>query len=219
MVSDESTPSYFSNQMPRTFSSKPDYSVRFWKERGMYPPVASIVEVIRKKLSRIDDLDSDAHGSTRNIKCMDARTARAFRNIPKASITITSPPYYGMRTYVQDQWLRMWFLGGPDQINYETRDQVCHTGHDAFIADLAKVWRNVRKHSLPRAHLYVRFGALPSAKCDPIFLLRSSLEDAGGWRIVSVRPAKTSQAGKRQADQMGHQSEPAEEYDFHAVAN
>ena len=24
---------YFSNQMPRTFASKPDYSVRFWRER------------------------------------------------------------------------------------------------------------------------------------------------------------------------------------------
>ena len=29
--------SYFSNQMPRTFASKPDYSVKFWKERGLRP--------------------------------------------------------------------------------------------------------------------------------------------------------------------------------------
>ena len=29
----EGTPSYFSGQMPRTFSSKPDYSVRYWRER------------------------------------------------------------------------------------------------------------------------------------------------------------------------------------------
>ena len=26
---------------------------------------------------------------------------------------VTSPPYYGLRTYGPDQWLRQWFLGGP----------------------------------------------------------------------------------------------------------
>jgi hypothetical protein len=38
------SPSYFSNQMPRTFASKPHYSVRFWKERGMRPPSVSLLE-------------------------------------------------------------------------------------------------------------------------------------------------------------------------------
>jgi len=219
MMTGNDTPSYFSNQMPRTFASKPNYSVRFWKERELYPPVVSVVDVLRKKLSRITDLDSEAYGSTRNIKSMDARKARSFRSIPKVSVTVTSPPYYGMRTYVQDQWLRMWFLGGPEDIDYIPQHQICHTGHGAFISDLAKVWRNVRKYSRSDAHLYVRFGALPSAKSDPRFLLRSSLEEAGGWRLISVRNAKTSQAGKRQADQMGRESEPAEEYDFHAIAD
>src|SRR5262249_3119923 len=30
-------PSYLSNQMPRTYASKPDYAVRFWKSRDLQP--------------------------------------------------------------------------------------------------------------------------------------------------------------------------------------
>jgi hypothetical protein len=219
MVKGHGTPSYFSNQMPRTFASKPDYSVRFWKERDLFPPKVSVMEVISKKLKSISDLDSDAHGRTRNIRCSDARKAKTFVGIPDAALTITSPPYYGMRTYVQDQWLRMWFMGGVGEVDYDSIDQLCHTGHDAFIAGLAKVWMNVGKHSIEGAHLYVRFGTLPSAKSDAKYLLKSSLEEAGGWELVSVRNAQTANAGKRQANHMGMESEPSEEYDFHAILN
>ncbi len=205
--------------MPRTFSSKPDYSVRFWREKGLRAPKASVIDVIRKKLSRIDDLDTNAHGSPRNVKCSDARLAGSYRNLPKASVTITSPPYYGMRTYVQDQWLRMWFLGGPAEVDYENNNQISHSGYDAFIKDLAKVWKHVRENSREDAHLYTRFGSIPSAKSDAKKLLRDSLEECGGWQLISVRNADSSAAGKRQADYMGRDSVPAEEYDFHAVVN
>lgn len=219
MIKGDGTPSYFSNQMPRTFASKPDYSVRFWKERDLFPPKVSVMEVIRKKLERISDLDSEANGRARNIRCSDARKAKTFAEVPAFGLTITSPPYYGMRTYVQDQWLRMWFLGGAEAIDYESPDQLCHTGHDAFIADLAKVWRNVGKHSIDGAHLYVRFGTLPSAKSDAKYLLKSSIEEAGSWHLISIRNAMTAHAGKRQADQMGRGSAPTEEFDFHAIWN
>jgi len=29
---------YLSNRMPRTISTKPDYSIRWWRERGLKPP-------------------------------------------------------------------------------------------------------------------------------------------------------------------------------------
>lgn len=211
------TPSYFSNQMPRTFSSKPDYSVRFWEEREIRAPRASVVEVLRKKLARIRDLDSPSGGRLTNVKCKDARSAASYRNVGKASVIITSPPYYGMRTYVEDQWLRNWFIGGPAEPDYGNDQQLRHTGHDIFVTDLAKVWKNVHSSSEDGAHLYIRFGSIPSVKSDPRELLKASLEEAGGWDLVSVRNAKTAEAGKRQADQMGRESEPATEFDFHAI--
>jgi hypothetical protein len=212
------SPSYFSNQMPRTFSSKPDYSVRFWEERGMEAPEVSVLDVLRKKLSRIGDLDSPSSSSLTNVKCKDARTAASYRNVGKASLTITSPPYYGMRTYVEDQWLRNWLMGGPSKIDYGNDQQLRHTGHNIFVSDLAKVWQNVHKASAHGAHLYIRYGAIPSIKSDPRELLKASLEEAGGWDLVSVRNAKTAEAGKRQADQMGRESDAATEFDFHAIS-
>jgi DNA methylase len=74
-------PSYFSNQMPRTFSSKPDYSVRYWKSRNMLPPDVSVIEVLRKKLERITDLNSESPSRLHNVKCLDARKAMSFGRV------------------------------------------------------------------------------------------------------------------------------------------
>ena len=210
-------PSYFSNQMPRTFSSKPDYSVRYWKSRNMLPPDVSVIEVLRKKLERITDLNSESPSRLHNVKCLDARKAMSFGGVSGPTVTVTSPPYYGMRTYVQVQWLRMWFLGGDDEVDYENHNQLNHNGHDRFISDLSKVWKIIGKRAQDNAHLYVRFGSIPSAKSDPRKILKDSLDEAGLWKLVSVRNANTSDHGKRQAAYMGGESDPAIEFDFHAV--
>lgn len=211
------TLSYFSNQMPRTFASKPDYSVRYWNDRNMFPPNASVLDVLLKKLQRITDLNAKSPSHFKNIKCLDARKEASFGKIKGPIVTITSPPYYGMRTYVQDQWLRMWFLGGREFINYENDNQLCHSGHERFIEDLARVWGIIGKRAQDEAHLYVRFGSIPSAKSDARKILKASLEGAGYWKLVSVRNALTSHSGRRQADHMGHESDPTMEFDFHAV--
>lgn len=216
-VKDDSDASYFSNQMPRTFATKPDYSLKYWREHGLTPPNPCVIEVLDKKLSRIGDLDSETPGRLSNVKIGDSRYAATYRNVSEATLVITSPPYYGMRTYIQDQWLRMWFLGGETEVDYSTEEQICHRGQDAFIADLASVWTNVAKRCRKGAHLYVRFGVLPSVKSDAKEIMSKSLELADGWRMVSIRNADTSRAGKRQADTMGQTSAPSDEFDFHAV--
>lgn len=216
---EDGTPSYFSNQMPRTFASKPDYSVKYWRDRELFPPKASVSEVLTKKLKRITDLNERSPSRIQNVKCRDARKATSFGRIKGPTVTVTSPPYYGMRTYVQDQWLRMWFLGGDVEIDYENHNQLRHTGHETFIKDLAKVWKNIGKRVQDESHLYVRFGSIPSAKSDAKEILKSSLEEAGGWKLVSVRSGRTSHSGKRQADYMGRDSDPISEFDFHAVIN
>lgn len=217
MGAGRASPSYFSNQMPRTFASKPDYSVRFWHERGMKPPKVAVLDVLRKKLTRIQDLADPTPGDLTDIKCSDARVESSYQNLNDAGLTITSPPYYGMRTYMEDQWLRNWFLGGPEDIDYGNDQQLSHTGRDAFVRDLAKVWAHVGRASADGAHLYIRYGAIPSVKSDPREILKASLDEAGDWTLISVRNAKTAEAGKRQAGQMGRPSRPAIEFDFHAV--
>ncbi|MBY0504422.1 MAG: site-specific DNA-methyltransferase [Bryobacteraceae bacterium] len=217
LANDVSLSGYFSNQMPRTFASKPDYSVRYWKQNGLEAPHVQVLAVLRRKLERISELGSTAVGSFRRIMCADARTAAPYRNLTGRFVVVTSPPYYGMRTYVQDQWLRNWFLGGPAQVHYETDMQLRHSSHECFVHDLARVWSHLRKRA-EAIDLYVRLGTIPSVKSDARALLKASLDESSGWRLVSTRRADTASAGKRQADQMG-KSTPEDEFDFHAVAN
>jgi hypothetical protein len=212
------TAGYFSNQMPRTFASKPAYSVRYWKKRKLIPPDVNVLEVLRRKLSRIEDLETMPDGASGHVLCADARKLPLRRDLQKqTSLVITSPPYYGMRTYVQDQWLRMWFLGGPATVDYQAGDRLHHNGQDTFISELAKVWKRIGQSKAERVDLYVRFGSVPSVKSDAKKILTSSLAQAEGWKLISVRHAHSSHEGRRQADQMGMNSKADAEYDFHAM--
>ncbi len=208
---------YFSNQMPRTFASKPAYSLRYWSKRELKPPKVSVLNVLRKKLNRILDLAEPPVGTFRRVKCADARLARPYRHLRGRLLVVTSPPYYGMRTYIQDQWLRNWFLGGPDDVKYEAGADLRHSGHDDFAEDLGRVWSHLRNRA-DEIDLYVRFGTINSVKSDARELFKWSLEQSGGWKLISTRRAQTASSGRRQADQMQAQSTPPDEFDFHAIA-
>ena len=45
------SPNYFSNRMPRTISTKPDYSVRWWRRKGCVPPYRDVFEILERMLA------------------------------------------------------------------------------------------------------------------------------------------------------------------------
>lgn len=210
---------YFSNQMPRTYASKPDYAVKFWKKRDLLPPKVNVQKVLRRKIERITGLPTQSPNSFTQVLHGDAQSTDTFAKIKGApSIVITSPPYYGMRTYVQDQWLRNWFLGGPDHVDYAAGPQLDHGSKESFAKSMGCVWKNISNHASKSdsMHMYVRFGIIPSATVDAKEIFRNSLEESQvNWRLVSSRAAKTAKEGKRQADQMRTSSDAAVEFDFH----
>lgn len=208
---------YFSNQMPRTFASKPDYSVRYWKEKNLLAPFVDVVKVLDRKLIRLEESPLPTVNSFANVRKGDSRFAASLPNECRDfSLVITSPPYYGMRTYVEDQWLRNWFLGGPETVVYGESTQLEHTGTSTFAISLGKVWRNMARTRADQLDMHIRFGIIPSSKVDAKALVRASLEASGvQWEEVSVRSAKTAASGKRQADHMAANSSAAREYDFH----
>ncbi|WP_455279016.1 DNA methyltransferase [Cupriavidus necator] len=211
------TQAYFSNQMPRTFSSKPDYSVRYWKSKGLKAPETNVVEVLRRKLMRLDESSPPSGVTPTRAVLGDSRSPSS---LPVAnrdfSVVVTSPPYYGMRTYVEDQWLRNWFLGGPDFVDYGKSEQLEHAGKDVFAKSLGLVWKNMASTKADSLDMYIRFGIIPSAKADAKALMLASLEESGvRWKMVHTRPAETAASGKRQADHMVAGSTAALEYDFH----
>ncbi|OON65496.1 DNA methyltransferase [Hymenobacter sp. CRA2] len=210
---------YFSNQMPRTFSSKPEYSVKFWQQKQLTAPNLDVIAVLQRKLERIPSSPLPASVSFNDVCLGDARSPDSItKDALDFSVVVTSPPYYGMRTYVEDQWLRNWFVGGPDHVTYGNANQLQHTGKAVFAESLGQVWANMARSTADSLHMYVRFGIIPSAKTDARELMLNSLEASTiPWRVVSVRNAQTAHSGKRQAAQMAAASTAAVEYDFHLV--
>lgn len=209
--------SYFSNQMPRTFASKPDYSVRYWKAKKLIAPAPTVLEVLRRKMSRLEPSMAPAGARPSNARMGDSRYAKSLPDSTRDfSVVVTSPPYYGMRTYVEDQWLRNWFLGGPDHVEYGQSTQLEHTGKDVFAKSLGAVWKNMARTRAEDLDMYIRFGIIPSSKVDVKELVHASLEDSGiNWKLVHTKAAATASSGKRQADHMAAESTAAIEYDFH----
>jgi hypothetical protein len=147
----------------------------------------------------------------------DSRERSPYRHIGrKIRWNITSPPYYGMRTYIPDQWLRMWFVGGSAGVNYSGQNQLAHSSPDAFAAELRAVWRNTASVSTSDAHLIIRFGGINDRKVDPLSILRHSFIDSG-WQIEKEESAGSASAGRRQALHFSHVSKNAiEEFDVWA---
>jgi len=209
------TPSHLSNQCPRTFAPKPDYAVRFWRSRRMKPPAISVLDVVRIRAHRY--LAQRPPRAAADVHLGDSRTPDALRG-HRINWAITSPPYYGMRTYIPDQWLRSWFLGGPSEVAYKPpARELSHASPAAFADDLRRVWANIAQNAANDARLVIRFGGIADRDVDQIDLLKASLTDSG-WRLMTIHPAGNANAGKRQAAQFVHGGpSPKEEFDFYAA--
>jgi hypothetical protein len=206
-------PSYLSNQMPRTYAAKPAYAVRFWRERRMRPPEVDLVELVTRKAEYY--FSNRLPGPRGAVLCADSRNVD-LGNHPRARWVITSPPYYGMRSYVPDQWLRYWFLGGPEDVAYSFDSQLQHSSSGAFSKQLALVWKNVASTCIRGARMVIRFGGIHDRDADPREILRESLVDTG-WHLTTAKAAGLASKGRRQAEQFqAKPNAPIEEYDFYA---
>src|SRR5207245_2613813 len=134
---------------------------------------------------------------------------------------ITSPPYYGMCTYGRDQWLRLWFLGGPPEPASDPRDVMGKGGLNRYVDDLSTVWRLVADVCAPEARMVIPFGALPRVSRNHEYGLRraidTSLAQSGRWAVVEVVSAGRPPRGTRQANQFRSAGKSREEVDVVAT--
>ncbi|MCL5736611.1 MAG: DNA methylase, partial [Actinobacteria bacterium] len=88
--------------------------MRWWKERGYTPPERDAFGILERIIAyRFDSKPASLVGSV--VQC-DARQARSHfaEHVGRVKLVVTSPPYLDVTNYSEDQWLRLWFLGGPD---------------------------------------------------------------------------------------------------------
>lgn len=198
-------PSYFSNQAPRTFAPKPRYSVLFWRRHGLFPPLVDVLQVIRLRAQRyysqrlpiteavIIRHDSGDDGIAKILEDFRGRMGRPCLAV------VTSPPYYGMSTYIPDQWIRNWFLGGSASVDYKANGQLGRGSYAEYVQKLAIAWKNASSVCEEGARMVVRFGCIGSAPVDPAATLEESLAGTG-WVILKIQNAGTPGRGKRQAE-------------------
>jgi hypothetical protein len=192
-------PSYLSNQMPRTYATKPEGALAFWKRRELRPVEVDVLAVIRKHATwRYTRAPARVRGAVHGGDALAVlpHLRRRFHWV------ITSPPYPGMVTYRPDGWLRGWLLGGPSEPVYDRSDQLGSLTGTRFVTRLAQIWMAVAKRCYPGARLVVRFGSLPSVCHDePEDLLLTSLEVSDRWQVISVRDAGVPERAARQSVQ------------------
>src|SRR5262249_41489828 len=210
--------SYFSNQAPRTYAPKPRYAVSFWKKNGHQAPNVDVMTIIEDRAARFYALQHPDVES--RVICADSRNLGSLKLAcggRRAKIIVTSPPYYGMRTYVPDQWLRNWFLGGTEGGDFSYGAQVSHRGVSDFVDYVGSVLINVAAVRERGATLVFRFGAINDRSIEPSRLIKCSLEDTP-WRLTTISNAGTSRYGKRQADSfVTKPRRPIVEFDAWAV--
>jgi hypothetical protein len=210
-------PSYLSNQMPRTYATKPAGAVRYWKQNSLEAPLVDILQLVRRRATY--SLAWSPPRAPAKILLADSCTARLLAGGDKYDYVITSPPYFGMYTYYPDQWLRGWFLGGSENPSDSKVPQIGHGSRAEFANNLAIVWRRIAGVCRPGAKLVVRFGSLPSAPTNPADLLELSLWlSEASWRVTSVESAGNAKPGRRQSDQFMplRAGESIEEIDLYA---
>lgn len=212
------SPSHLSNQCPRTYAPKPSYAVRFWRSHHLLPPQVDVREVVRVRAYRYFGRMPDS--TVQRVVCADSRDESVWTSLKAdahVSTIITSPPYYGMETYIPDQWLRSWFLGGSSSVEYTTNGQITHRSRDAFASDLRRVWVLASGVCLRGAHLHVRFGAINSRSLDSQAVLLDSLRRTR-WIVERVDEACPSPLHRRQSETFSHvmKVQPPE-YDLEAV--
>ena len=192
-------PTYLSNQMPRTISTKPDYSIRFWQKHNLTAPNVDSFSLLREKVT----FRYESHVPRRRAKVFhqDMRDLPRNDEILRSKIrcVITSPPYLNVTNFAEDQWLRGWFLGGAERPtkSYESRDDR-YVGAGEYWNMISDMWRMLGLLLEHGAHVVIRMGGY-KLKSEHIV---ECLEGASlaAQRNVKVTMYEVSEIVRRQTD-------------------
>ena len=174
---------YLSNQMPRTISTKPAYSVRYWQRHELtVPPERDTFQVLRIALQFRYATGRPRRKAT--VLLGDMRELPHRTRQGRVKLIVTSPPYLDTTSFEEDQWLRLWFLGGPTQPTKGavSRDDRLVT-RDSYWRLIADFWRTTGYLLAPGGHVVIRIAGKGLTADD----LRDGLL---GTSIVSGRRAK-----------------------------
>ena len=195
------TENCFSNRMPRTISTKPDYSVRWWKANGLEPPDRDVFGILKRQAEfRYSRGIALLQGVAR---LGDVRTAsRTFRSLKgQVRLVITSPPYLDTTDYGEDQWLRLWFLGGLERPKARQFSDGRHSSEGRYWDFIESAWRGISELLADKCTIVVRIGGT-AFDADQIreSLSRTMKAGFGNRHVKEVEPITSSEIRNRQTN-------------------
>ncbi|MGR4893208.1 DNA methyltransferase [Sphingopyxis sp. LARHCG72] len=204
----------FSNRMPRTISTKPDYSVRWWASRNLEAPERDVFSIL-KELAKFR-LAMGAPERRGTVILSDARSAAAVHPDlhGQVRLVVTSPPYVDVTDYAEDQWLRLWFLGGAPEPKARSYADDRHTKQVSYWNFLTEVWSGMRDLLADNATIVVRIGGKVELEELSVGLANSMETGFGGKAIRMLGGASTSELRKRQTNAFRPGTKAGVEHDF-----
>ena len=156
-----------SNQMRQSKAMSPEYSVRWWKEKGLLPPKVEPVSFLLKRLKwRYSKGVPKTQKSKIFLGDSCVLTEKVKSEVVKGAekpidLLLTSPPYYGVTNYFVDQWLRLWLLGFSERptkagAKYQ---QNGFESKNVYKDLLTKVFESIANAMSPDGVVYVRTDA------------------------------------------------------------
>jgi len=207
------TEACFSNRMPRTISTKPAYSIRWWQRNACLPPKRNVFALLAKAADY--RYESPVPAIKGRVVEGDARRAssllRSYKE--KVRLVITSPPYLDITDYHEDQWLRLWLLGGPTRpISGQGKDDR-HRNIEAYWRFLSEAWTGIAPLLQESAQVVVRIGGTRLGAEELRAGLLASLNSTGyEFKLQEYRQSDIKNGQKRMFSAGG--SKVGVEHDF-----
>ncbi|HQN00422.1 MAG TPA: DNA modification methylase, partial [Candidatus Hydrogenedentes bacterium] len=173
-----------SNKMPASYAPSQEALLAYWTTNRLSPPEINVLEVLEKRANYL--LSTPLNKVNSRVIHGDSRKQAPYRSLSGVDRVITSPPYFGLNSFLHDQWLRNWFLGN----SKGTECLLDQTDTETYARDLARVWRQCASVCRPGATLVIRFGGVPGVQgVVPRTLLEDSLALAdSGWKTLRCKP-------------------------------
>jgi hypothetical protein len=150
------------------------------------------------------------------VQMGDARNASKLfpRLRSKVRLVVTSPPYLDVTDYAEDQWLRLWFLGGnPFPSPRQFRDDRL-TRKEEYWSFLQEAWTGMAPLLAPSSQVVIRIGGkLPEDELAKN-LLRTLREGFGSRRVKRKSAPSTSEVKGRQTNIFRPGAGRSVEHDF-----
>jgi len=189
---------YFSNQMPRTICLKPNYSLRYWRKHKLFPRKRDVFDMLRQKADyRLQGMEGRAAGEVRLSDVRDV--ASHFRSLwRKVALVVTSPPYLNVTCYEEDQWLRLWFLGGLPHPTYgRVSKDDRHGAASKYWQFLEDSWTSLAPLLKDSAKVVIRLGAIGLDENEMTSQLKNSFQRVFPRSRLLSRPRCTEIVGRQ----------------------